>query len=85
MELDILQFVPQNIMILIPAIYILGIFLRNSPKIKNWTIPWILMVLGILGSIVIEGFSFLAIIQGIIVAGMAVFTNQIVKQTRNKD
>lgn len=81
--MDILKFVPEQLAILIAALYVLGMFLKNTPKVPDWTIPWILLVVGILGSIGLVGFSPTAIIQGIICTGATVLTNQLIKQTTN--
>ncbi|MDD6771863.1 phage holin family protein [Inconstantimicrobium porci] len=80
--MDLLQFVPTDLMILIPALYIIGMFLKSTPKVKDWTIPWILLALGILGAVLLrKDFSINEIIEGIICAGASVFTNQLFKQT----
>ncbi|WP_278248677.1 phage holin family protein [Clostridium tetani] len=46
--------------------------------------PWILLVVGILGSIALIGLNANAVIQGILTAGVAVFGNQLIKQTTVK-
>ncbi|ASN68310.1 putative holin [uncultured Caudovirales phage] len=80
---NLIQFVPEQLLILVAALYVIGIFLKTS-KIADWTIPWILLSVGILGAIGIEGISVMAVIEGIICAGVAVLTNQLIKQTTVK-
>lgn len=80
---NLIQFVPEQLLILVAALYVIGIFLKAS-KIADWTIPWILLSVGILGAIGIEGISVMAVIEGIICAGVAVLTNQLIKQTTIK-
>lgn len=84
MEMNIMDFVTEQALILVPALYVLGMMLKNTEKIKDWTIPWILLVVGILGSIALIGLNVNAVIQGILTAGAAVFGDQLVKQTTVK-
>lgn len=83
--MDVGQFIVDQALILVPVLYIIGMFLKNTPKVKDWTIPYILLVCGILGAVAIMGLSASAVIQGILVAGTTVFTNQLIKQTREKE
>ncbi len=81
MEQLIKEFLIDKALILLPCLMILGAILKNTPKLPNWLIPYIMLVLGILGGIGLIGFNAQGIIQGILVAGSAVFTHQLVKQT----
>ena len=81
---NLIKFVPEQLLIVVAALYVIGLILKNTKKIKDWCIPWILLVCGIGGSISIIGFSTQAIIQGILVTGITVFGNQLVKQTTSK-
>ena len=74
------QYLIDKALILIPVLMILGAILKNTPKLPNWIIPYIMLVLGILGGIGLIGFNAQGIIQGILVAGSAVFAHQLVKQ-----
>ncbi|SKA20473.1 Phage holin family Hol44, holin superfamily V, partial [Clostridium tetani] len=51
MEINIMEFITEQAFILVPALYVLGLMLKQTKQIKDWTIPWILLVVGILGSI----------------------------------
>lgn len=81
---NIIKFVPEQLLILVAALYIIGYFLKSTPKIKDWTIPWILLVLSVGFSISIMEVSSTSILQGIICSFGAIATNQFVKQTINK-
>ncbi|CEO27206.1 phage holin family protein [Paraclostridium sordellii] len=80
----IIKFIPEKLLILVASLYVIGMFLKKTPKIKDWSIPWILLVLGISFSIPIMGFNATSILQGIICSFGAIATNQLVKQTVNK-
>ena len=79
-----IKFIPEKLLILVASLYVIGMFLKKTPKIKDWSIPWILLVLGISFSIPIMGFNATSILQGIICSFGAIATNQLVKQTVNK-
>lgn len=88
-----LQFVQPELVILIPVLYLIGMFLKFSHWIDDRSIPLYLGVAGVVLSAVVifstkaqSGLNwtqaiFASITQGILVAGMAVYTNQIVKQS----
>lgn len=82
--MEIMDFIVQQALVLMPALYILGMMLKNTEKIEDWLIPWILTVLGVVGAIAIMGFNINAIIQGILVTGVTVYGNQLLKQTFKK-
>lgn len=83
--MDLIKFVPEQLLILVAALYVLGMFLKSSPKVQDWSIPWVLLIVGIVGAIGIEGVSVLAVIEGVICVGVAVLTNQLIKQTSDRD
>ncbi|MCB6572430.1 phage holin family protein, partial [Eubacterium limosum] len=63
--------------------YVLGLFLKGTPKVPNWLIPWIIGVLGVALGFGIGGFNVTAAIQGILAAAAAVYGNQLWKQVVN--
>ncbi len=83
--MDVLRFIVDEALILVPVLYIIGSLLRAIPSLPNWWIPWILLVLGILSCFFYLGFSLDSLFQGILVAGTTVYCNQLVKQTRNRN
>lgn len=83
--MELIKFVPEQLMILVAACYALGYFLKQSPGIKDWTIPWILIVFAVALSMLITGLTPTAFLQGVICAAAAVMGNQLYKQTINKN
>jgi hypothetical protein len=77
-------YIMDEALILIPVLMIIGKIVKNTPKIKNWVIPYILLGLGVILAGFMMGFNAESIIQGILVSGTAVFGHQIVKQTLEK-
>lgn len=76
------EFLLDEALIIIPVLLILGKIIKETPKIKDWTIPYILLATGILLSVFIIGHSVDAVIQGILVTGASVFGHQLYKQTK---
>ncbi len=77
---NILKYVTENALILIPVLYILGAMLKNLQSVEDRYIPFILLVFGILFSIAMLGFNVDSVIQGFLVTGVTVYTNQLFKQ-----
>lgn len=83
--MEILEYIINEALIIIPVLWILGTFLKKTPEIADWTIPWILLVVGILIAVGVIGFTIDAAIQGVLVTGAAVLGHQLLKQTSNRD
>lgn len=79
------EFITENALLLIPVLNIVGAIIKNTEKIPDKFIPLILLVLGILGAVAILGLSAESVVQGVLVAGTAVFGNQFVKQLKKKE
>ena len=83
--MDFQNYILDQALILIPVVYILGLFLKKSRVIKNKYIPLILLFFGIALSLLLVGLNVQGIIQGILVSGTAVFANQIIKQSLKQE
>ena len=84
MEINLMDYIVEQALILIPVLYVLGVMLKRTNKIEDWTIPWILLIVGVIGAISLIGLNPNAIIQGILATGAAVYTNQLIKQSTDK-
>lgn len=78
--MDIGSYIVNEGLILIPALYIVGMMIKSTPKVQDWLIPYILGALGIAGAVGLMGISVNSVIQGVLIAGAAVYTNQLIKQ-----
>ncbi len=78
------EYLIEEALIVIPALLILGKIIKETPKIKSWTIPYILLVLGVSATVAMLGINADAIIQGILVSGAAVFGHELYKQVKDK-
>lgn len=82
--MNFMCYLTEDLIILVPVLWIIGIFLKNTPKVKDWSIPWILLLLALTASILKIGLKMEAIIQGVLVTGTSVLSHQLIKQTRRK-
>ena len=80
--MDFLNYIIDNVLILIPVLYIIGTFLKGLEIINDKYIPLILMAFSIAFSIAILGLNVDSIIQGILITGVTVLSNQLVKQSK---
>lgn len=86
------DYIKPELLILVPVLFICGEIIKHTEKIKDNYIPAILGVAGValafLYVTATEGLAllgaFTAITQGILVAGAAVYADQIIKQNFEK-
>ena len=91
---QILNFISPGLIILVAVVYCLGVFLKSS-QMKDKYIPISLLVISILltiaytacidgmginSTVIVNGF-----VQGILIASVAVYGNQIIKQVRKEE
>lgn len=87
------DYIKPELLVLIPVLYIAGMIIQQTESIRNKWIPAILGLAGIalasLYVIATEGFTgtslFTAITQGILVAGAAVYANELIDQITGED
>lgn len=83
--MNIIEYITENALILIPVLIIIGLILKKLEFIPDKYIPLILLPLGIVGAMALGGRTFESAIQGVLVTGAAVYGNQIVKQLRKDE
>lgn len=92
---NIMEFIRPELFILVLFLWCLGLFFKKVPSFKReWAIPFILLGLGLLFTMLYiavvlgEGFTWVviisSIIQGTLIAALAVFGNELIKQSVNK-
>lgn len=78
--MDVLTYITENAYILIPALLIIGQIIKNIKVIPDKWIPLILLPFGVIGAMALGGWTFEAAVQGVLITGVSVYGNQIVKQ-----
>lgn len=83
--MEILTYITENALILIPVLIIIGQIIKNIEKIPDKWIPLILLPIGIVGAMALGSWTVDSAIQGVLVTGAAVYGNQIVKQLKKNE
>jgi hypothetical protein len=83
--MDFIKYITENALVLIPVLYIIGQVIKGIEKVADKYIPLILLPVGILGSISLSGVSADSVIQGILVVGVTVYSNQLIKQVNKAE
>ncbi|UVI28154.1 phage holin family protein [Paenibacillus spongiae] len=78
----IMELIDTKLLGVVSACWVLGLSIKRIPRIPDWTIVFILTVGAIVAVIFMSGPSVEAVLQGILCAAVAVYGNQLVKQSR---
>ncbi|MED4749968.1 phage holin family protein [Brevibacillus choshinensis] len=79
------QYMADKALIVVVVLLVLGYFLKRTPRVQDWMIPWVLCVIGIiLACGVLQSFTVESVVQGILAAAIASLTHQLWKQTIDK-
>ena len=82
----IFNYIVDDGLILIPVLYVIGYIIKNTNILSNRWIPLVLLVIGIIFSIFLLNDPIVdRVIQGILIAGVTVFINQVKKQNFEKE
>lgn len=78
------EYVDPAMLIVLIGLWSLGYVLKSTPHIQNWMILYILVAVSIAAAIALLGVNAHAFIQGIIVASIAGWAHQLLKQTAER-
>ena len=82
----IFNYIVEDGLILIPVLYVIGYIIKNMNILSNRWIPLVLLVIGIIFSIFLLNDPIVdRVIQGILIAGVTVFIDQVKKQNFEKE
>ena len=82
---DALKYIANEGLILIPVLYIIGMILKGFKKIPDKYIPVILLLFGEVFALLLLGLNVQSVIQGILLTGVTVYGNQVMKQFNNSN
>jgi predicted neutral ceramidase superfamily lipid hydrolase len=80
--MDIMSFIPEQLMIIVVTLYVLGVACKSIPKIDDRYIPIILLAIGVVLSVCLVGFNVTSVMQGILCWGVSIGANQTFKQLK---
>ena len=81
--MDITEYIRPDAFILIPVLYIIGMFLRQTPRIPFWSHSWIKVIFAVIACLLHYGYQIESVIQGILVTGAAVLSRDLLSITVN--
>lgn len=82
--MDLLHFLNENYLMLVPALWVLGFALKQTPSVPDWSIIWVISLVSLVLAWFTFGFHLEAFLNALTAAGVAVFGHQIVKQTKGR-
>ena len=65
------------------VLWFIGYGLKQTPRIPNWSILWIIVILGIAAGMFLVSPTIEGVIQGVLAAALSILGHQAVKQTVN--
>lgn len=85
--MDYSIYIDSKYYIIVAMLYGIGVLLKGNEKIKNWMIPMILCIIGVICVTVMElqdgnSMNIMYIIKGIVCGLTSVGSNQIIKQSK---
>ena len=84
MDIYILEsFIRPESVIMIPVLYLIGLFLDRTPIVPSWITPWVQVFVGVTFCLAYYGMIIQAVVQGILVAGSAVLTKDLIHKPIN--
>ncbi|WP_422659132.1 phage holin family protein [Paenibacillus sp. EC2-1] len=78
----IFEMIDPRLIIVVAACWVIGYILKKTPKVPDWSIVYIVVVLAVMFTVWLLGWSAESLIQGILSGSFAVFGHQIVKQAK---
>ncbi|HBF3363040.1 TPA: phage holin family protein [Clostridioides difficile] len=82
---NLISFIPEQLLILVAALYVIGAGCKKYKQLDNKYIPVVLLILGIGFSIWMLGLSADSVLQGVICWGVAIGINQTYKQLKEEN
>ena len=84
--MDILNYVVQEGLVMIPVLYIIGEIVKGTEFLSGKWIPLALLVVSVgFTPLLLGAYTADNIVQAVLVAGVTVFGNELIKQTSRED
>ncbi|MEK5165966.1 hypothetical protein GNQ08_29650 [Paenibacillus macerans] len=74
------NYISPELATVVVVCWIIGFVLKQTPRIPDWSIIYIVTAFSIVFALFLCGFTVQAIIQGILCGAFAVYGNQFIKQ-----
>ncbi|SDT41036.1 Phage holin family Hol44, holin superfamily V [Paenibacillaceae bacterium GAS479] len=76
------ELIDPELSIVVAACWIIGMILKGTPQIANWTIVYIVSAVAILLAMALQGFTLKVGLQGLLCGAVSVYGHQVIKQSR---
>lgn len=76
------NFIKPESLAVVAVCWVLGYVLKQTPRVPDWTIIYVVTLFAIVVVCFMQGFMAENILQGILCGAVAVYGNQLVKQTK---
>ena len=84
--MDILNYVVQEGLVMIPVLFIIGEIVKGTELLSNKWIPLVVLVISVAFTPLVLGtYTADNIVQAVLVAGVTVFGNELIKQSSRGD
>ena len=84
--MDIVNYVVQEGLVMIPVLFIIGEIIKGTELLSNKWIPLVILIVSVgFTPLVLGAYTANNIVQAVLVAGVTVFGNELVKQTGKGD
>lgn len=84
--MDVVNYVVQEGLVMIPVLFIIGEILKGTELLSNKWIPLALLIVSIgFTPVVLGAYNANNIVQAVLVAGVTVFGNELIKQSSKGD
>ena len=84
--MDILNYVVQEGLVMIPVLFIIGEIVKGTELLDNKWIPLVVLVISVAFTPLVLGtYTADNIVQAVLVAGVTVFGNELIKQSSRGD
>ncbi|MFU1797044.1 phage holin family protein [Paenibacillus azoreducens] len=80
----IFELIDARLLVVVALCWVIGYALKQTPRVPDWTIVYIVTLVAVLITIWILGFGPEALIQGVLAGAFAVYGNQLIKQAAKK-
>lgn len=77
--------IDPKLLIVVAACWVFGYVLKQTPKVADWTIVYLVTVAAVALSVGLLGWSVETLIQGVLAGSFAIYGHQVVKQSLKGD
>ncbi|CAH1054029.1 phage holin family protein [Paenibacillus pseudetheri] len=75
------NFIKPELLMVVAVCWVIGYILKQTPKVPDWTIIYVVTLSAIILVVLTTGLNVDSVLQAILCSAVAVYSNQLVKQT----